>query len=137
MKLTELPPKLGYAVAALASVLVIGTVFYHYFEHWRWIDAAFFATYTITTVGYNEIAPLSDSGKIFTIAYMLVGIGIALYTLSMVGGYYVEQRFEHRVFHAARNSRKQLHKIRCAISPGHDSCDVNDEKNNSMKTKKK
>ncbi len=124
----ELPPKLKYAASALASVMVIGTVFYHYIEGWRWIDSLFFATYTITTVGYGEITPLTDVGKLFTIAYMLIGIGIALYSLSMIGGYYMEQRFEERALNVATKPREHLQKLRCAITPGHGSCKPGDEK---------
>jgi hypothetical protein len=122
MKFEEMPPKLAYAIAALFSLLIAGTVFYHYFENWSWVDSAFFATQTITTVGYGNVIPSTDAGKIFTIAYMLTGIGIALYALSQLGGYYMEQRFEERALHAASRPHEHLKKIKCMITPGSDDC---------------
>lgn len=62
------------AVAVLA--LLTGTVFYHFVEDLDWIDALYFCTITLTTVGYGDIVPHTDLGKIFTIFYVLAGIGI-------------------------------------------------------------
>ncbi|MEM0475992.1 MAG: potassium channel family protein, partial [Candidatus Norongarragalinales archaeon] len=98
------------------------TVFYHYFEHWNWIDAAFFAASTITTVGYGNVVPTTPLSKAFTIAYMLAGIGIALYSLSMIGGYYMEQRFEERALNIATKPREHIKKLHCIIRPGSKSC---------------
>ncbi len=136
MNLTDLPPKLKYAIGALISVMGIGMIFYHYVEKWNWIDAAFFATSTITTVGYGNVVPTTPLSKVFTIAYMLIGIGIALYSLSMIGGYYMEQRFESRIYGAATSPREQLRKLRCAITPGHGYCNTNDAENKTAKKKK-
>ena len=36
----------------------------------------YFSVATISTVGYGDLTPQSDIGKIFTIFYMLVGIGL-------------------------------------------------------------
>jgi len=53
-----------------------GTLFYRSIEGWGWIDSVYFSVATISTVGYGDLAPQSDIGKIFTIFYMLVGIGL-------------------------------------------------------------
>ena len=57
---------------------VIGgaTVFYRHVEGWAWIDAAYFSTVTIATVGYGDFVPRTDAGKIFTMVYVIVGIGL-------------------------------------------------------------
>lgn len=33
---------------------------------------------TLTTIGYGDLSPQTDLGKLFTILYILVGIGIIL-----------------------------------------------------------
>lgn len=63
------------ATATLVTISV-GTIFYHFFEKLTWIDAFYFSVTTLTTVGYGDLAPKTDFGKVFTSIYILVGIGI-------------------------------------------------------------
>ena len=57
-------------------VIAIGTVFYARVEHWRVLDALYFTIITLTTVGYGDLAPKTDAGKIFTIVYIFVGLSL-------------------------------------------------------------
>lgn len=57
-------------------VLLIGTVFYHFVEHFSWLDAMYFCVVTLATVGYGDLTPKTPLGKLFTIFYILIGIGI-------------------------------------------------------------
>ena len=60
-----------------AAVLLIGgAITYHYLMHLSWVDAFYFSTVTLATVGYGDIVPTDDISKIFTIFYMLFGVGI-------------------------------------------------------------
>lgn len=63
------------ALVALV-ILAIGAIFYHHVEHLSWLNAFYFCTITLATVGYGDIVPHTDAGKLFTIFYVLVGIGI-------------------------------------------------------------
>ena len=65
----------GVALAAIA-ILVFGTVFYHYVEHFGWLDSAYFCTITLTTIGYGDLVPHTALGKLFTMFYAVAGIGI-------------------------------------------------------------
>ncbi|PGZ97949.1 transporter [Bacillus pseudomycoides] len=56
--------------------LSIGTIFYSKIEGMRVIDALYFSVVTLTTVGYGDFSPQTDFGKIFTIFYIFVGIGL-------------------------------------------------------------
>ncbi|MDE2793268.1 MAG: potassium channel protein [Gemmatimonadota bacterium] len=60
-------------VAAYFVVLVAaGTVGYEMIEGWSWADSFYMTIITITAVGYHEVHPLSETGRIFTV-FMLVG----------------------------------------------------------------
>ena len=59
-------------------ILIIGTLSYHYIEGWSWVDAAYFSVITLTTIGYGDFSPQTTFGKIFTIFYILIGVGVVL-----------------------------------------------------------
>ncbi|MEM9340659.1 MAG: potassium channel family protein [Bacteroidota bacterium] len=59
-------------------ILVMGTVVYHYLEGWSWLDAFYFSFITLTTIGFGDFAPKTDEGKVFTILYIIIGVGIIL-----------------------------------------------------------
>lgn len=61
---------------ALLVVLAIGTGFYHYVEGLRWIDAIYFCTINLTTIGHGDMVPSTDVSKIFTIFYVMTGIAV-------------------------------------------------------------
>lgn len=86
--------RIFYVFIIMMIVLFGGATFYHYMEGWRYLDALYFSSYTITTVGYGDITPKTDAGKIFTIFYIFVGVGIVLYGLSLMASHFVEIREE-------------------------------------------
>lgn len=56
------------------SIIGVGTVASHILEDLSWVDSFYFSVITLTTVGYGDIVPVTDAGKIFTSIYVLVGI---------------------------------------------------------------
>ena len=56
--------------------LFIGTIFYSYQEGWGLIDAFYFSVTTLTTVGFGDPAPTTPVGKLFTVFYILSGLGL-------------------------------------------------------------
>jgi voltage-gated potassium channel len=63
-------------LATAIFVLAFGTIFYRYIEHWSWIDSYYFSVVSLTTVGYGDLTPHTNAGKIFTTFYLMFGIGI-------------------------------------------------------------
>jgi voltage-gated potassium channel len=76
--------RLGVAGAAFVALLAFGVVGYMMIEDWSFIDALYMTVTTVTTVGFREIEPLSESGQVFTIFLVLFGVGVALYMLTAV-----------------------------------------------------
>ncbi len=90
-----LPPitperRLLTAVLLLVGLLVLGVVGYMIIEGWSLLDAFYMTVTTVTTVGFREVKPLSDEGRIFTTLLILVGVGIAFYILTNLVALVVE-----------------------------------------------
>ncbi len=54
------------------------------------LDAAFQTVITVTTVGFGEVQPFGAGEKVFTIVLILVGVGTAAYSLSVLFEFLVE-----------------------------------------------
>ncbi|GAA6159846.1 potassium channel family protein [Ruegeria sp. R8_1] len=63
-------------LAFTAGMILWASVFYRYVESWSWLDSIYFSVVTISTVGYGDFSPETAAGKIFTMFYIIVGLGI-------------------------------------------------------------
>lgn len=88
----KLETPIGAAISALIGMIALGTVAYHYLEGWNWISSFYFSVATLTTVGYGDLYPTSDVSRLFTAAYVLIGVAIALTTMGLVTTNYLLKR---------------------------------------------
>jgi voltage-gated potassium channel len=58
------------------------------------LDAAWWAVSTITTVGYGDMVPVTDAGKIMAIFFMIFGLSVLAIFLSSVGTRFYKHQFE-------------------------------------------
>jgi len=63
-------------LSAVIAILTFGTVFYHFVEHWSWLNSYFFSVVTLSTVGYGDLVPQTAIGRFVTTLYIFLGIGI-------------------------------------------------------------
>jgi voltage-gated potassium channel len=83
------------ALPIVAGALVLtGTIFYWRTEDWTVIQALYFSVVTLTTVGYGDLHPTSAGTQIFTILYILTGLGVFVALLASVAQKYIEQKSE-------------------------------------------
>ena len=75
--------KLEVEIAVVILILIIGMIFYHFIEGWRYLDSIYFSSTTLAAVGYGDFFPKTDLGKIFTIFYQFIGIPFFVYTTSL------------------------------------------------------
>jgi voltage-gated potassium channel len=97
--------RLIVAVVALCVLFIIGTGGYIWLEQMTFIDAAYMAVITISTVGFGEVETLGSNGRIFTILLIIGGGGIAAYSLSAAAEFFLSG--EWRV-HLDQQRRKQM-----------------------------
>jgi voltage-gated potassium channel len=78
------------AIALLATVLVAGTAGYVLVEGWSFLDSLYMTVITIATVGFREVRPLSDAGRVMTMGLILAGVGALLYSFGTIVEFMVE-----------------------------------------------
>jgi len=76
-------------------VLGFGSIVYHHIEGWSWVDSIYFSVITLTTIGYGDFSPQTDAGKLFTIFYIIIGIGIILSFINTVYEHYNSARIKN------------------------------------------
>ena len=102
-----------YSLLVLIGIaLGIGTLFYSQVEGLSWIDAFYFSGLTLTTVGYGDITPQTDVGKIFAVIYTFFGLGIVLTLFKIVADHAfvfsnVKNILDH--IHKKREIKKEVH----------------------------
>ena len=84
--------RVRFGLALLFTITVAGTLWYWLVERFGLVDGLYQAVTTISTVGFGEIEHLGTRGRLFTIGLVVVGVGVAFYTLSGL----VEELFEHQ-----------------------------------------
>jgi len=53
-----------------------GTAGFHFIEHWNWFDSFYMVITTFTTIGYQEVHPLSHAGRVFNSFLIVSGVGL-------------------------------------------------------------
>jgi len=84
-------------IIILLIVILAGTFIYHQVEGWRYLDSVYFSVVTITTIGYGDFVPQTDAGKILTLFFPFVGIGLALYFFSLMEKYIFGKNLRERL----------------------------------------
>lgn len=73
--------KFRIAVSLLMGTITFGTLSYYYFEGMSLFNSLYMTMITISTVGFSEIKPLSDIGRIITLIVITTGVSIGAYTI--------------------------------------------------------
>ena len=77
-------------------ILFMGTIAYHHLEGWDYVDSLYFSVITLTTVGYGDFSPQTMGGKLFTIFYIFIGLGMILSFLHTVFDHFNYERKQSR-----------------------------------------
>src|SRR5260370_4182085 len=57
---------------------------------WNFVDSLVMVLTTVTTVGYEEVHPLGQGGRVFTMTVIVLGVGTMLYTLGILAETLIE-----------------------------------------------
>ncbi len=100
------------AYILLVLWIIVGALVFSYLEGWQFLDALYFSVISITTVGYGDLVPSTPAGKFFTVVFLLVGVGLALYVLSIfsqriLGAYSKTERLLKRLARKEKELEKK------------------------------
>ena len=95
-------PRTHALIVTTAIVVAAGSGFYMIVEGWSLIDAVYFSIVTLATIGYGDLTPTTDLAKLFTIFYVLIGIGLIASTVATIANATVQAGEERRATKAAK-----------------------------------
>ncbi|UCE65124.1 MAG: potassium channel protein [Candidatus Zixiibacteriota bacterium] len=73
-------------LAILIGVLLLGTAGYQAVQpNYTFLDSLYMTVITVTTIGYKEVKPLTDAGRVFNIILILVG-WFGFFMVARIGG---------------------------------------------------
>ncbi|MFL6303610.1 MAG: potassium channel family protein [Candidatus Sulfotelmatobacter sp.] len=93
----------------LLIVVGIGTAGFHYIEHWPWFDGLYMVVTTLTTIGYQEVHPLSHTGRIFNVFVILSGVSLLLLGVGALSQALLE--FELQSFFGRRRMEREIARL--------------------------
>lgn len=85
--------KVYISILVFLLILFSGIIGYMLIEHYTFLEALYMTVVTLSTVGYAEVKPLDNPGRIFTIALILVNIGTFTYFITLLSSYFLDGEF--------------------------------------------
>src|ERR1700733_3767017 len=93
----------------LCITLAIGTVGFVLIEGYSWFDAFYMTLTTITTVGYQELRPLSHSGRIFNSFLILFGVSAMFLAVGAMTQTIIELELQDR--YGKRRKKRMINNL--------------------------
>ena len=87
----EIYSKFWFALIVFILLLLTGAQLYNLAEGWSYFDSFYFTVVTATTIGYGDLVPTTHTGKIITMIFPFLAIGLAFYLFSITGKYVLKK----------------------------------------------
>ena len=86
--------RIASILGLLLLMTLIGTFGFRMLSGSSWINCAYMAVITLTTVGFEEVVPLTEAGRLFVIVYLICGLGTFTYSAFQLGELIVSTRVQ-------------------------------------------
>jgi voltage-gated potassium channel len=102
--------RLIFGLSLLIVVFAAGAAGYMLIEDYSLLNAVYMTMITIASVGFSEVEPLSDGGKIFTTILIFASVLAYVYTITVVTSFIIEGEFRTYFKHIRVN--KEIKELR-------------------------
>ena len=75
---------------AILGIIIVGFLGYILIEGLSPLQSIYLLMVTLTTIGYGDVVPVTDTGKIFTICIIISGFTVGLYAVGKISAFFVE-----------------------------------------------
>ncbi len=99
-----------YIGLAIATTLLVGTVGFMVVAGYPPFDAFYMTLITMTTVGYAEIHPLTQAGRIFNSFLIVFGVGVIFIALGAMTQTIIEMEFGEAI--GKRRNKRMIDKLK-------------------------
>ena len=77
----------------LGCLTIIGALGYMLIENYNFLEAFYMTIITVASVGFSEVHPLSDTGRVFTIFLIVINLGLFTYFISLLSRFFFDIEF--------------------------------------------
>src|SRR6266542_97372 len=100
---------LKFIAIALVVVTLVGMTGFHYIEGWSWFDGFYMVVTTLSTIGYQEVHPLSYVGRVFNVGLILAGVSLVFLGIGSLTQALLE--FSLRSFFGRRKMERDIDRL--------------------------
>lgn len=83
-------------IIIMGFVVIGGVAGYMIIEGYKLLDAVYMTIITIASVGYAEVHPLTDMGRIFTTLLIITNLGLFTYFITLLSRFFLDGEFNRR-----------------------------------------
>jgi voltage-gated potassium channel len=97
-------------VGLLCVTLLIGTIGFVLIEHYSWFEGFYMTLNTVTTIGYQELRPLSHAGRVFNSFLILFGVSALFISFGAMTQTVIELELQDR--YGKRRKKHMIDQLR-------------------------
>ncbi len=93
----------------LGITLLIGTIGFVLIENYSWFEGFYMTLNTVTTIGYQELRPLSHAGRVFNSFLILFGVSALFVCFGAITQTTIELELQNR--YGERRKKRMINRL--------------------------